>query len=391
MAQLNIKPLAATHMACTAAMMAFVAVIGPVARAIHLAEWQVGAVLTVGGVLWMLLSRPWGSMGDRQGRRKALLAGTGGFILSYGAMCALLVLALHTPLPNWMVFVGLMLTRGAVGAFYAAVPAVGQALIADHLPADRRAKALATVGAANGMGLVVGPAMAAALTQFSLVAPLLAIGLLPLLAFVLLRRSLPTSAPDTRSERTQVRMTDARLRRALAAAFVAMVCVYVAQVNVGFFALDRLGLAPHDAIGTAGSALTAVGVALIGAQLAARFIPLAPQRLLRLGALVSAAGFGCMPFAGTPVELVAFYFLAAAGMGWIFPSFAAMAANAVQPREQGAAAGLVGAAQGMGVVAGPLVGTFLYQAGPGVPYAIACVLLGLVAAWPGAAEGAGAD
>lgn len=65
----NLKPLMVAYMACTMAMMAFVALIGPIARLLHLPAWQAGAVVTVGGVLWMLLSRPWGTLSDRRGRR----------------------------------------------------------------------------------------------------------------------------------------------------------------------------------------------------------------------------------------------------------------------------------------------------------------------------------
>ncbi|MFT4103074.1 MAG: MFS transporter [Burkholderiaceae bacterium] len=380
---LSIKPLVATNMACTAALMALVAVIGPAARILGLPGWQVGAVLTAGGVLWMLLARPWGVLSDRLGRRKTLLIGVGGFVLSYWAMCAILACSLGSTTPAWIVFLGLLCTRGVAGAFYAALPTVGQALIADHLPPAQRTGALAAVGAANGMGLVLGPAVAAILTHVDLVLPLVATAVMPLLAFLLLGRSLPHSAPLIAQDGPRVRLTDPRLRSALTTAFVAMLCVYISQVNVGFFAVDRLGLAPDSAARAASSALAAVGIALIAAQLAVRRYRWPSRRLVRVGALISAAGFGGIPFAATTTQLVLGYLVAAAGMGLLFPSFAALASNAVQAHEQGAAAGSVGAAQGLGIVVGPLIGTLLYEVGPGVPYAFACVLLMLVAAGSG--------
>lgn len=168
----------------------------------------------------------------------------------------------------------------------------------------------------------------------------------------------------------------------MAVAFVGMFCVSMAQITVGFFAIDQLGLAPEAAARTAGLALAMVGVALIVAQLAVRRLGWSTRRLIRAGALIGAAGFGAVPFASSGVMLEAAFFVAAAGMGWMFPAFAAMASNAVAAHEQGAAAGSVGAAQGLGIVLGPLVGTLLYEAGPGVPYALAALLLVLVAAWP---------
>ena len=52
----DIRPLLFAHTACTIAMMAFVSLIGPIARVLDLAPWQAGAAMTVSGVIWMLLA-----------------------------------------------------------------------------------------------------------------------------------------------------------------------------------------------------------------------------------------------------------------------------------------------------------------------------------------------
>jgi hypothetical protein len=57
-------PLLAS-MACTMAMMAFVALVGPVARVLGLQPWQAG--LTVSDTLWMLLAPARGAARDRCG------------------------------------------------------------------------------------------------------------------------------------------------------------------------------------------------------------------------------------------------------------------------------------------------------------------------------------
>jgi hypothetical protein len=86
--------------------------------------------------------------------------------------------------------------------------------------------------------------------------------------------------------------------------------------------------------------------------------------------------------AATPTWLAACYFVAAAGTGWVFPAFATQAANTVEGHEQGAAAGSVGAAQGLGIVSGRLAGTLLYGFWAGVPYLLVARLLTGVALWP---------
>lgn len=376
---LNLKPLIIAYMSCTMAMMAFVSLIGPISRSLHLAPWQAGAVVTVGGVLWMLLSRPWGALSDKRGRRPVLLIGVGGFMLAYWAMCAVLILSLHLQAAPWVVFIGLLITRGAIGGFFAAIPTTSQALIADHIAPARRANVMASLGAANGIGLVAGPAMAAMLAKYGLDLPLYLTALLPLLALLILWRRLPRTTVVNDIKPASLRLGDARLRQAMLVAFAAMFSVAVGQIAVGFFAIDRLGLEPESAAQAAGFALTLVGVGLITSQLIVRKLSWTPHRLIRVGGLISAAGFAAVALVNSQWMLMLCYFFAAAGMGWIFPAFSALAANAVEPHEQGAAAGSIGAAQGLGIVLGPLAGSLLYEVSPGVPYVLVGILLVLVA------------
>jgi DHA1 family tetracycline resistance protein-like MFS transporter len=380
-AAFTLKPLLVANMACTVAMMAFVAIVGPIARQLHLATWQAGAAVTVGGILWMLLSRPWGALSDRRGRRAVLLIGVGGFAISYWVMCAMLVASMQALPAAMLVFAGLLLTRGAIGAFYAAIPSTGQALVADFVPAGERARAMASLGAANAVGMVLGPALAAALAQYGLSLPLYVMAVLPAIAWLVLWKALPRQEHHAQAQTAVLGLGDKRLRRPMVVAFIAMFCVAVAQITVGFFAIDRLQLASGEAARAAGIALTSVGIGLIASQLVVRKLDWSPLRLIRTGAVVSAAGFGATAMIGSQVLLAICFFVAAAGMGLVFPAFAALAANAVQSHEQGAAAGSVGAAQGLGIVLGPLVGTLLYGLGAGVPYVLVAFLLVGVALW----------
>lgn len=327
----SIKPLMFEAFACTLAMMSFVALIGPIARMLGLLPWQAGLAVTVGGIAWALCARRWGAASDRLGRRRILLQGLGGFVLSYAALCGFVVAALRQPPPPWLAFGGVVLLRGVAGGFYAAVPATGA---------------------------------------------------LPLVSLAVLWRWLPRSERHAAPDGAKLRIGDARLRRPLAVAFAAMFSVIVAQVAVGFFALDRLHLDATAAAGAAGMALTASGVALILAQLLVRSLGWPPQRLIRIGCAVSAVGFGSVLFATSSTALWLGYFISAAGMGWVFPSVTALAANAVQANEQGATAGTIAAAQGLGMIAGPLAGTLVYGIDPGAPYALVALLLALAALWP---------
>ncbi|MGL6241582.1 MFS transporter [Pseudomonas sp.] len=378
----DLRPLMVANMACSMSMMAFVSLIGPIARVLGLATWQAGAAVTVSGVIWMLLARPWGQASDRYGRRRILLIATAGFTLAYWALCLFIDASLRF-LPSALLgFIGLMIGRGLIGVFYAAIPVGGNALIADNIEPQHRAKAMAALGAANACGLVIGPAIAALLSRFSLSLPFYAMAILPLLAFVVLHYKLKGQELHLRQAPRKVHLNDPRLRRPMAVAFVAMLCVSIAQITVGFFALDRLGMSPADAAQTAGIALTMVGFALICSQLVVRRLEWPPLRLIRAGALVAAVGFAGSILADAAWGLWLCFFVSAGGMGLIFPSFAALAANAVDASEQGATAGSIGAAQGFGVVIGPLAATLIYDIEPRLPYLVAAALLLLVALWP---------
>lgn len=381
-AAFDLRPLLLANLTCTMAMMAFVSLIGPIARVLGLATWQAGLAVTVSGVIWMLLARPWGRASDRLGRRRILLLGTGGFTLAFVALSLFIDLALHALPSALLAFAGLLLGRGLVGVFYAAIPVGGYALIADNIEPEHRARAMASLGAANACGLVLGPAIAALLARHSLSLPFYVLAVLPLLGFALLKARLPRQELHLKQPPKSVRLSDPRLRRPLLVAFIAMLCVAMAQISVGFFALDRLGMDPARAAQTAGIALTLVGVALIASQLLVRQLEWPPLRMIRVGALVAALGFATSIVAAQAWVLWLGFFVAAAGMGWIFPSFAALASNAVDAAEQGATAGSVGAAQGLGVVVGPLAGTLIYGLEPRLPYLLAALLLVLVACWP---------
>ncbi|PYZ00707.1 MFS transporter [Pseudomonas sp. TKO14] len=381
-AAFDLRPLLLANLTCTMAMMAFVSLIGPIARVLGLATWQAGMAVTVSGVIWMLLARPWGRASDRLGRRRILLLGTGGFTLAFIALSLFIDLALHALPSALLAFAGLLLGRGLVGVFYAAIPVGGYALIADNIEPEHRARAMASLGAANACGLVLGPAIAALLARHSLSLPFYVLAVLPLLGFALLKARLPRQELHLKQPPKSVRLSDPRLRRPLLVAFIAMLCVAMAQITVGFFALDRLGMDPARAAQTAGIALTLVGVALIASQLLVRQLEWPPLRMIRVGALVAALGFATSIVAAQAWVLWLGFFVAAAGMGWISPSFAALASTAVAAAEQGATAGSVGAAQGLGVVVGPLAGTLIYGLEPRLPYLLAALLLVLVACWP---------
>ena len=362
----------------TMAMMSFVAVIGPVVRLLGLSEWHAGLSVTAAGVLWMLAARPWGRLSDRIGRKRVLLLAMAAYTVIYVGLAVFIDVALQVVPPVLVSVLVLVGARGLIGLFYAAVPPTAAALIADQAPTGQRAQFMARLGSANALGMVLGPAAAGWLAYRNLPMALYVAALLPLLALALIAWRLPATPPVAAAQpraRAPMSRFDARLRLPQLAAFLGMVSVTIAQVTVGFFAIDRFALDAAAGARMAGIALTAVGVGLILAQVLVMKLEVHPRRWIMIGALIAGLGFASVAAVQQPWQLPAAYAFAAFGMGFVFPSFQALAADAVEPHEQGAAAGTVAAAQGLGMVAGPMLGTLLYRAGASLPYLLVGVLL----------------
>lgn len=275
----------------------------------------------------------------------------------------------------------LLLVEGSLDFFYAAVPVTTAALVADHIAPDSRAGAMAGVGAASAAGMVIGPSLAGLLGPISLSLPLYITAFFPVIALLVLWRVLPKVELHAQPSANTVSLGDKRLRSAVGVAFVSTFSVAVAQIIVGFFVLDQLQLEPAQAARAAGVALAIVGVALIIAQIVLQKLTWQPKQLILCGGLIAAVGFVSAVLAVNTMTIWASYAIAGFGMGWIYPSVSALAANSVNPTEQGAAAGIVSAAQGLGIISGPIVGTGLYGVDNTIPYLLIANMLVVIVFW----------
>lgn len=371
-------------LAGTMSMMSFTAVIGPVARLLGMAEWHVGLALTASGALWTLSARRWGRRSDRVGRKRVLLTALAGYAAVYLLMAVFVDLALRSPPLLLVSVLALVGTRAVEGLFYAAVPSTAAALVADETPPAGRAGVMARLGAANAVGLVVGPALAGWIAFHDLALALYAALALPVLSWLVVWLKLPGPPPTPPPVRERGQPApawrDPRLRLPLFAAFASILAVTISQVIVGFFAIDRLHLAPAAGAKVAGLTLAALGVGLMGSQaLVMRCRSVPPARWIAMGALIAAGGFGSMVLVAQQWQLLAAYAVGAFGMGFVMPAFPALAANAVAAHEQGATQGAVASVQGMGMVLGPMLGTLLYAWSPDAPYLLLALVLAALA------------
>lgn len=361
---------------CIASFFAFAPVIGPIIRELNLEEWHSGVILGVAGVFWIIFAPFWGRKSDALGRRHILIIGTLGFAISYVLMGQFLGYALEKHLTMLVVLSSMVCLRSVMGIFFAAVQPVSAARIADDIPPEKRTGAMALLGAVNGVGMVVGPAIGGLVGGQSLVMSIYVASFMPFLACLILWRYLPkvtTRRPHTSST---LSVFDKRIRLPAICGFVATYTVITAQMLVGFYAMDRLELSPNVAASTAGMTLATVGVTLIVVQtLLSRFRHVDNLTWIRIGSLVASIGVFSVTLMSNTLLLMFSYGISAVGLGMLFPALQSLAANAVNADEQGAAAGSVSGAQGVAMVVAPLACTAMYEMSITLPFLIAASFL----------------
>lgn len=309
--------------------------------------------LATGGYGFTLaaLQLPLGALSDRVGRKPVLLLGVAVFALGTLA-------AAFAPTIEWLIAARLVEGLGAVSS-------VATALLADVVPPERRATAMALVGIPVGVvllgGLVAGPALLPWLGMRGLFLLVAALAIAAEAVLLLAIEEPPRHEPGAAgSVRVAPVLSDGALVRVDVAAFLNRFALMAFFVHVPVLAAATLGLAPGDlwkpllamvllgavpmvGLGRAADrgnlrALTIVGVLLValGPLLVLAFLPVAGAWGLLAGGVVFFAGFSALET--------------------LLPTMATRLAPAGR---RGLATGVFNTAQFLGSALGALVGALL--------------------------------
>ena len=294
-----------------------------------------------------------GQAGDRFGRRPVLIASMLTFACDYAVMAAAPTLA-------WL-FVG-----RAIAGLTGSVTGPAGAVIADVSPPDKRAATFGLIGAAFGIGFILGPAIGGLASHWGVRAPfIVSASLAGLNALVMIFLLPETLAPENRRA---FRWRDANVVGSFrplfalgGAAAPLLVANFLWQVGGvvypavwAFWATLRFGWSA-EAVGWSvagvGLVTATVQVGLTGRVVAA----VGERRAAVLGLSCGAACLFAYAFVTAGWQVYVF-FLAGGLAAFAWPAMNGMLSRSVDATRQGALQGGIGAMNSIASVIGPVLG-----------------------------------
>lgn len=307
-----------------------------------------------------------GNLSDKYGRRPVLLFSLLGFGIDY------IILAL-APDYSWL-FAGRIIA-GITGASFT----TAAAYIADVSTAETRAKNFGMIGAAFGLGFVIGPALGGLLAGFGIRAPFYAAAGLCLLNALYGYFVLPESLSKEHRRPFEWKRANPfgslqflRKTPSIGSLAISFFLIYLAaqavQGNWSFFTIYRFNWSE----GMVGVSLAVVGV-LVGAVQAGLTRVITPRignnKSIYLGLLLYTAGLVLFAFATKGWMMFAFLVPYCLG-GIAGPSLQAILAEHVPPSQQGELQGALTSLMSLTTIIGPLImnNIFEYFTSPQAPF-----------------------
>jgi MFS family permease len=359
------------------------------------AEFAVATLF--GGVLGSLysflqfLAAPfWGALSDRIGRRPTLLvtlAGTAASYLAWGFAGSFAVLVAAR-------FVG-----GAMAGNLSTISAV----VADTTTGRERAKGMGALGAAIGLGFLVGPAIGAAASTLDVAAVWpggAALGINPFsaVAFVAFglaganflwallhfpetrppeREGVATAGPTLRPFRLVHDLRIPGVQRASLVYFLFLAVFSAMEFTLTFLAVERFRFSPRDH----GWMFVYVGawIAIVQGGIVRRIAPwLGEKKVAIAGLALLSPAFAVVGTSGTVPMLFAGLAAMAVGSALAMPCLSALVSRYTPEDRQGLALGSFRSAGALARALGPFAGGFLYwRFGSAAPYWTGAAFLAL--------------
>ena len=315
--------------------------------------FEVGLLFASYSLAQLLFAPVLGAWSDRIGRKPVIV------ISLIGTCLGSLVTGIAGSL--WLLFAGRIIDGASGGSL-----SVAQAAVADiSTPADRP-RLVGMMGAAFGVGFVLGPAIGGLSSLGGPHVPFFVAAALAggnaIAAMVRLPETHRASAvaADAPPRRRLAMPSSAVLRHLAIVGFISTLAFTAFESTFSLFGHDRFGFTE----GSAAAVFLGVGLVLVAmqggayAQLVARY---GVGTVFRTALVVTAAGLFCLAAATTWPVLIVALFLLSVGQGCASPSITTIVSERAGAHERGAAMGFQQSAYAVARVVGPPVAGLMFD------------------------------
>ena len=314
----------------------------------HLDPSQLGWLVGIFSLVQLFFAPLFGKLSDRIGRKPVLLfsvigSAAGFFVIGFAEAA-------------WMLFLGRIIDGASGGNI-----ATAQACIADVTPPENRSKAMGIIGAAFGLGFIMGPALGGVLATLSPQAPFHAAGFLSLLNALLIWGRLPETYPAEKRSDAKAKATLGEVFGENRTVFILLLLVASLLSTTGFafihvlFALfcgDHFGWTIRE-ISYAFAFVGILAVFVQGGLLRRLLRKPIEKQVAAVGALCLAISLFWLPRVSGRDAFLGSCALMALGNGLLTPTLSGMASRYVHGRAQGRLMGLMTSAGSLGRFLGP--------------------------------------
>jgi DHA1 family multidrug resistance protein-like MFS transporter len=326
---------------------------------------ELGFLMAIYALMQLIFSPIWGELSDRYGRRPIMLMGLLGNGLS------LIFMGLASSL--WMLFAA----RALAGLLASATLPTAYAYVGDSTSQENRGRGMGILGAAMGVGMVLGPGFSGVLAEISLSTPFYVGGILSLSAIAVVYFLLPESlAEEKRKATTSINLRNqfgemwTGLRGPLGFLLFLAFLVSFALTNFegifGLYMANQFDYGPREV----GLILTLIG--LVSAAVQGGLTGYATKRwgeegVIKFSLLGTAVGFVLMllAFNLTTILLTVSFFVFSNAM--MRPGVSSLISRRAE-MGQGIAMGLNNSFMSLGRVVGPLLAGMLFDIRISLPY-----------------------
>ncbi len=337
----------------------------------------VGLILTIYALAQFIFTPILGALSDRYGRKPIIVG-------------SLLIEAFSFALSGLAGSLTVLLIARFIGGLGASNIGSAQAVVADVTPPEGRARGMGMIGAAIGLGFVVGPAIGGLLAPIGPAVPFWAAMAVAFVNALLVMAFLPETHKERGVSTTSASAKQGRgllptgMGRLLRNSAVTRLIAINLLFTVAFTAMEAVYplFSQHTFGWTAkenGYIFTYVGIVIVLMQggLVGRLVKRFGERSLLIAGLVMlAAGLALLPWSTHLALMLVALGILSVGDGAVTPTVSALLSLASPREAQGETLGLAQGIAGLGRVVGPLAaGSIFAVAGPGAPFLAGSVLV----------------